>query len=80
MVEPARALASSSLWLQQDDYRIWQSALLTSELKSAVEPLFKRRAKWALPLAEKEVQDAFRKATRGDGGACGQCLCIAAFG
>eukprot|EP00439_Symbiodinium_sp_Y106_P032612 s1128_g3.t3 len=55
-----------------DDYRIWQSALLTSELKSAVEPLFKRRAKWALPLAEKEVQDAFRKATRGDDAACGQ--------
>mmetsp|Transcript_104727 Transcript_104727/g.249363 ORF Transcript_104727/g.249363 Transcript_104727/m.249363 type:complete len:316 (-) Transcript_104727:49-996(-) len=60
------------LQLEEDDYRIWQSALLTSELKSAVEPLFKRRAKWALPLAEKEVQDAFRKATRGDGGACGQ--------
>eukprot|EP00439_Symbiodinium_sp_Y106_P032130 s1128_g3.t2 len=60
------------LRLEEDDYRIWQSALLTSELKSAVEPLFKRRAKWALPLAEKEVQDAFRKATRGDDAACGQ--------
>ncbi|CAE7576687.1 unnamed protein product [Symbiodinium natans] len=53
---------------QQDDHRIWQSALLTSELKSAVDPLFKRRARWALPLAEKEVQDAFRKATKGTDG------------
>lgn len=60
--------------VSQEDYRIWQRALTTSELNSAVEPLFMRRAKRALPLAKKAVletrcrcveadQKAFLKAT-----------------
>ena len=52
------------LGISEDDYRIWQRALISSELRSAVEPLFKRRARRALPLARQEVQKAFEKATK----------------
>eukprot|EP00435_Cladocopium_sp_Y103_P057742 s6_g20.t1 len=46
---------------EKDDYRIWQRALVSSELRSAVEPLFKRRARRALPLARKDgLRDAQR--------------------
>eukprot|EP00913_Durusdinium_trenchii_P008362 g7855.t1 len=53
--------------LSKDDYRIWQRALISSELSTAVEPLFKRHAKRALPLARKEDQKAFLKATQQEG-------------
>lgn len=52
------------LGISEDDYRIWQRALVSSELRSPVEPLFKRRARRALPLARKEVQKAFQQATK----------------
>lgn len=55
------------LGVSEDDYRIWQRALISSELSTAVEPLFKRHAKRALPLARKEDQKAFLKATQQEG-------------
>eukprot|EP00933_Yihiella_yeosuensis_P014861 TRINITY_DN13143_c1_g2_i1.p1 TRINITY_DN13143_c1_g2~~TRINITY_DN13143_c1_g2_i1.p1 ORF type:complete len:400 (-),score=56.43 TRINITY_DN13143_c1_g2_i1:86-1285(-) len=53
------------LRISEDDPRIWQNALLTTELRTAVEAVFKRRAKAKMiPLAGKEVREAYRKASK----------------
>lgn len=58
------------IWLRvlrcsSDDFRIWQQALVPSELESALEPLFRQRAR-RLPFARKAVLKAFAKATAED--------------
>lgn len=57
------------IWLRvlrvdDDDYRIWQNALLSTELRASVEPVFTRRAKRLLPLADKDVRKTFKKMSR----------------
>mmetsp|Transcript_11221 Transcript_11221/g.32872 ORF Transcript_11221/g.32872 Transcript_11221/m.32872 type:complete len:395 (-) Transcript_11221:84-1268(-) len=60
------------VWLRvlrcpQTDSRIWQNALLDSELESALGPLFARRAR-RLPLATKAVLEAYKKVSGAAGG------------
>lgn len=56
------------LRLDQDDPRIWQKALLPSELQAAVGPLFTRRARRMVPLAAKAAREAYLKASSGSRG------------
>lgn len=51
------------LQCREDDPRIWQTALLTTEL-SAVDAVFARRAT-SLPLAAKAIREAYRQAVGG---------------
>merc|ERR1712008_550782 len=56
------------VWLRvlrcsEDDPRIWQKALLSTELKSALQPLFSRRSKRLPSMAGKNLRDAYARAT-----------------
>lgn len=64
------------IWLRvlrcaRDDVRIWQNALLTSELDSVLEPFFRRR-KRVLPLADRSVRDAYQAAQGHSSGTGGE--------
>lgn len=56
------------IWLRvlrcsSDDPRIWQEALLSMELKAAVEPLFGRKACQLSSMATEKVRQAYARAT-----------------
>lgn len=65
------------IWLrvlrcQETDPRIWQTALLTAELRSALAPLFQRRRARRLPFATMAARDAFLRASSGGADPVGQ--------
>jgi len=56
------------IWLRvlrcaEDDPRIWQKALLSEELRAAVETLFSRKSRRLPSMADKIVRDAYAQAT-----------------